>query len=201
MVMGGPPPVAPPWPPPYSVHPPKPDSSYVVAALAVAIAIVFVGSSWFYLVYSPETGTPNCCPQPLFAISSATEEPSFNQTGTMYTPYGFSIQSASSGLTAIDFTFELLSANGTARPFAYVGLIDVSNCWIGTYTASWESGVPSASPPGAQPCGSTGPTLADQILSGDQILLVTAISISGQGYTLVLLNQGGFQGSVSAAIP
>jgi hypothetical protein len=197
-------PPLPPGPPAYGSIPPGSDSSYVVAAIAVAAAIVILGTLGFYALYvtvpaPPPSVPPPCCGE--IALSGARAETPFNQSGTTYYPYVISIQSASSELTGFEIGFELETANGTTAPFAYIGLIDVSGCWVGSYSYGWGSGIPPAPAPGTAPCGSAGPTLSDQVSSGDELYLVTSSSISDEGYSLVVFDGVAPGGSVTVAIP
>ena len=139
-----------------------------------------------------------CADFPGPALSSASEGTPYNRSGVTSYPYAFSILSASTGIFANDFTFELQNGNGTTTKFVFVGLVGVSDCWVGSYTMDWTPGVPSAPPSGAVACESSGPRLTSQVMSGDELVLVTDSSISDHGYALALMDQST---TVTAAIP
>jgi hypothetical protein len=177
----------------------------VVAVVAIAIVLSVAAPIAFleYLIVSTPVQTPSpCCPYgPEVAVSSGSNGSSYSVAGVKYYQHTFSIQAASNGVIAEDFAFVLQAPNGTVGRFTFVALVDVSSCWVGSYSTSWTSGPSPASPPNSTACGASGPNLTSQISSGDQLVLVTESSIDGQGFFLVITGHGAFRGTITAAVP
>jgi hypothetical protein len=135
------------------------------------------------------------------AVGPVLAEAPYNHTGLTFHPYSMEIASSAFGTVGDDLAFGLTAANGTPVEFAFVGLIGSNGCWIGTYTASWSTGLPSAPPPGSATCSSPPEvTLTSQIVAGETLVLVTEISISGHGYTLAIVSSGTSAGTTTAFI-
>ena len=173
----------------------------ILIAIVLGISI-FLGVIIFANTWPPRSTFPCDCPLgSALALSSASEGTPYNHAGVTYYPYTFNIESTSSGITAKDLAFELQNSAGTDNQFVFVGLVDVSSCWVGSYSGGWTVGTPAAALPGGMACGVAGPNLTSHVSSGDQLLLVTTASVSSEGFQLLLTFQGVGMGTIAAAIP
>ncbi|HEV2519626.1 MAG TPA: archaellin/type IV pilin N-terminal domain-containing protein [Thermoplasmata archaeon] len=168
-----------------------------IIATILLVAITVVLAAVLYVLISGLTRGPGNTPLgSAMAVSGATAGPN----GAYGFNYTISIQSASAGVTANSLKFQLVNSAGTIQAFNAVTLIDVTNCAVGNFVAAsgWTAGPPTT-PPHPAVCGSL--TLTSQISSGDQLVLITAASIAGQGYSLNIIGTGSYSGSIQSAIP
>jgi hypothetical protein len=172
-------------------------------AFGIVLACFVIVAAFAYLILWVPQAETGCglCGAPEMALGPGTAGETFNRLGASYHPYTFSIQSAGTGATANDLAFQLRNGTGASEHFAYVGLLDVSTCWVGSYTSVWAAGLPASPPPNATACGNGGPTLTTQVTSGDELELVTTLSVADQGYSLVLTGQGSLHETISVSIP
>ncbi len=169
-----------------------------IIATILLVAITVVLAAVLYVLISGLTRGPGNTPiGSAMAVSGATDG-----ACKTYCNYTFSIQSASSGVTANGLKFQAQGSGGVILTYTNVRLIDVSNCVVGYYTsAGWTAGAP-ATPTGAGPasCAAT-IGLTTQISSGDQLIVATTSTLAGSGDSLIVIGTGAYSGTISAAIP
>ncbi|HEV2166902.1 MAG TPA: archaellin/type IV pilin N-terminal domain-containing protein [Thermoplasmata archaeon] len=173
-----------------------------IIATILLVAITVVLAAVLYVLISGLTRGPGNTPiGSAFAAGSAVDGAT-GITPTAWFNYTISIQSASSGVTANSLKFQLVNSGGTIQAFSDVTLVDVSNCAVGSYTATggWAPGAYATIPHPAACVGGT-PGLTSQISSGDELILTTSTSIATLGYSLNIIGTGSYSGSVASAIP
>ncbi len=163
---------------------------------ALGIHLYFAGNP------SPRPGRSGVFGSPSFTVGSGNAVTAYVASGEEYFPTEFALQSSSSGVEADRLAFRLENSTGVPLPFAFIGVVNASGCWIdylGGYSGEWQTGTPSISPPDSIPC-SPSPGLASVLNSGDEFVLVTVHSVSGQGDVLSMGLTGNPDGSASVPI-
>jgi flagellin-like protein len=183
-----------------------------IIATILLVAITVVLAAVLYVLISGLTRGPGNTPiGSAFAGGQGAAGASYTQTtpATTFFPEIFSVQSASSGVTANSLKFQLENSGSTLQTYTFVGLIDVSGCWVGTYsTAGWSTGLTVGAagtqgvPTAAAACAGGTPGLTSQISSGDELyLVVPTTTASGAGNQLVVIGTGSYSGTINLAIP
>jgi flagellin-like protein len=168
-----------------------------IIATILLVAITVVLAAVLYVLISGLTRGPGNTPiGSAMATSSATD--GVCSVGYCYT---FTIESASSGVTANSMKFQVQSSSGLITAFTNVRLIDVSNCAVGYYTTSWTTGAPATPTGGPAACAGGSPGLTSQISSGDQLILASTTSLNAAGYQFIVVGTGSYSGTITAAIP
>ncbi|MCI4357976.1 MAG: type IV pilin [Thermoplasmata archaeon] len=168
-----------------------------IIATILLVAITVVLAAVLYVLISGLTRGPGNTPiGSAFAVSSATD--GVCSVGFCYT---FTIQTASSGVSANSLKFQVQSSGGVITAFTNVRLIDVSNCAVGAYTTLWTAGAPATPTGGPASCAGGTPGLTSQVSSGDQLILASTTSFNAAGYVFVVIGTGSYSGTIQAAIP
>ncbi|MCI4357977.1 MAG: type IV pilin [Thermoplasmata archaeon] len=182
-----------------------------IIATILLVAITVVLAAVLYVLISGLTRGPGNTPiGSAFASGTGQAGTSYVQSAVTYYPVTFSVQSASSGVTANSLKFQLQNSGSTIQTYSFVALIDVSGCWVGTFTAAagWTTGLTIGAagtagvPAGAVACAGGTPGLTTQISSGDQLdMVVPTTSPNGAGFSMVIIGTGSYSGTINAAIP
>ena len=143
----------------------------------------------------------------VLAVGGVVVGSSYTGSGTTYFPWYISIQSAGAGLTAQDLGFKLVSAFLATEPFAFVGLVGITGCWVGSSLGpgGLDERGPDRGPSSATACTGS-PSLTSPLSAGDQLALETSSSDSGNiaamGAALEINDvSGSYSGVVVATIP
>lgn len=175
----------------------------IAASIGIGASLALGLIGLLSVLVVPTVPTCGCPEYGAIAVSSGEEQSRYVSGNQAFFPTAFSVQSVSSSLSAGQLAFTLDNSGGQVVPFDFVGVIDISGCWVGYYSGStdgWQSGPPAMSPSGSTSCGPS-PGLASQLDSGDQFFLVTSQSVSAQGYSLLVQMPGPNGGTTSAPIP
>ena len=114
--------------------------------------------------------------------------------------YNFSVQSASSGLTLANLTFQVRSSMGgtIAMPAgSSVLVLSITNCGLGVYnfnTTLWA-------PPATAGCGGVVLGAGAGVTNGQEFSVNTTANLQNVGDTLVIGGRGLFSGDVTLGIP
>ncbi len=178
-----------------------------IIATILLVAITVVLAAVLYVLISGLTRGPGNTPiGSAMATGSGQAGSTYVQSAVTYYPETFSIQSASSGVTANSLKFQMQNSGSSIISYTLVGLIDVSGCWVGTYSAAagWTQTVTANAggvPAGVTACAGS-PALTAQISSGDELyLVVPTTNPAASGNTLVVIGTGSYSGTINAAIP
>ncbi len=155
-----------------------------IIATILLVAITVVLAAVLYILISGLTKGPGNTPLgSALAVGSASE--GVNGSANTFT---FAVVSASGGLTLNNLQFQVQNPSG--------GVVSLTGPTL-IVTGLTGSGVASYNMATGQ--WSAGGTLS--VSNAMHFVLQTTSSLSGKGYTLVVLGSGSFSGQVAAAIP
>lgn len=212
--LAAPPPPPPPGPYPYQFSFPPPPTPQPVrdAILAAVIVLGVVAPLLFVWGILPLGGGYPCshCPgnTPLgsaLAVGNVTHQCSGGANVARGCQYRVETLAADSGVSPQDINTGLVNSSGAllAGLLANVSIEAPSGCTISVWSFEGTSSGYWKPPPMSGRCNNS--ALSSPLSVGDQFIFVPVLSstpsLSGDGYSFVLIGVGPFSGVVSEAIP